>query len=133
MGRPLNKHYFYGSTTTILSVNANIGSGSYSGTIIKQKSSKGFKVSTQAGTGIAYLTATDSLDANEMNLVAVDGNGGSYHVTKLTARRATVTQWQNFGSPPGAWTFITGQQVPWTTTYPPAAGAVAIRTTTNGI
>jgi len=75
--------------------------------ILKQVSSKRFKVRTQDGTAVCKLTAGTPAAAGEMAIVATDSIGGTYFVTKITAHRATLT------AGTGA-QFTTGTQVPWT-------------------
>lgn len=78
-----------------LSVGAFVpgGGSGQSGDIVKQESSTRYLVRTTA-TGICRLasTATGSLTEGQMNLVATDVNASTYFVTKLTARRAVLTQ-----------------------------------------
>jgi len=81
--------------------------------IIKQESSHRYLVKTGAtgqyiGQCKLVAVATGSLAAGQMNLTASDAGGGTYYITKLTARRAVVTQ---YGS--GPWTYTTGQTAPW--------------------
>ena len=61
------------------------------GDIIKQEASRRYLVQNSEGTGQCKLVASDVLAAGEMNIVATDFGGSTYFVTKLTARRAYVT------------------------------------------
>jgi len=75
--------------------------------IIKQVASRRFKVRTQDGTADCTLKASAPTVVGEMAIVATDSADGTYFVTKITARRATITR--------GTGTqFATGAQVPWT-------------------
>jgi hypothetical protein len=60
------------------------------GDIIKQESSRRYLVRNSQGIGQVKLSATDSLTAGNMNLIATDGGGSTYYVTKLTAHKATL-------------------------------------------
>jgi hypothetical protein len=84
-----------------LSVGAFVpgGGSGQTGDIVKQESSTRYLVRTTA-TGICRLasTATGSLTEGQMNLVATDVNASTYFVTKLTARRAVLTQFTVNGS-----------------------------------
>jgi hypothetical protein len=46
--------------------------------------------------------------AGECSIAATDSAGGEYFVTKLTARKATVTRAGGSG-----WLYATGQAAPW--------------------
>jgi hypothetical protein len=56
------------------------------------------------------LMADDTLTAGKMNLIATDVNGSTYWVTKLTARRAILTQRTMSGS----YLFATNSAAGWT-------------------
>ena len=80
--------------------------------IIKQRSTKRFKVITANGTAIcelksSALSGSASTDTGKMTITAVDSIGGTYFVTKIGARKCTVTR--------GTGTeFATDSSVPWT-------------------
>jgi hypothetical protein len=80
--------------------------------IIKQRSTKRFKVKTANGTAIcelksSALSSSASTDTNKMTITATDSVGGTYFVTKIGARRCTVTR--------GTGTqFASDSSVPWT-------------------
>lgn len=80
--------------------------------IIKQRSTKRFKVMTANGTAIcelksSALSSSASTDTNKMTITATDSAGGTYFVTKIGARRCTVTR--------GTGTqFATESSVAWT-------------------
>lgn len=72
---------------------AQIGSGGsevLTGDIIRQVGSRRYVVQTSDGTGVCTLVTTNSLGANEMSIMATDQDGGTYLVSKLTARRAIL-------------------------------------------
>ena len=60
--------------------------------ILKQVSTDRYKVTDGTRTGIVELTSTLADAAGEASIAATDSAGGEYFVTKLTARRATVTR-----------------------------------------
>jgi hypothetical protein len=60
------------------------------GDIIKQEASRRYLVRNSQGTGQVRLTATDSLAAGQMQIIATDGSGATFFVTKLTANKATL-------------------------------------------
>lgn len=69
------------------------GSSAVASDILKQESSRRYLVKNTQGTGQCRLVAVAnvSLIAGQMNLLATDVNGSTYYVTKLTARRATLS------------------------------------------
>jgi hypothetical protein len=73
--------------TSYLTTGSSAVSG---GDIIKQESSRRYLVRNSQGIGQVKLSATDSLTAGNMNLIATDGGGATYYVTKLTAHKATL-------------------------------------------
>jgi hypothetical protein len=75
--------------------------------VLRQISTNRYKVTDGTRTGIVQLQSSLANAAGECSIVATDAAAGTYFVTKLTARRATLTQ--------GTGTvFTTGQSVPWT-------------------
>ena len=60
------------------------------GDIMKQEASRRYLVRNSEGVGQVKLVAADDLAAGQMNLIATDGAGSTFYVTKLTARKATV-------------------------------------------
>jgi hypothetical protein len=75
--------------------------------IIKQVSTRRYKIQTQDGTAICTLKASAPSAAGEMAIVATDASSGTYYVTKLTKNTATLTR--------GTGTVYTdGAAVPWT-------------------
>jgi len=80
--------------------------------IIKQRGTKRFKVKTNSGTAIcelksSALSASASTDTGKMTIGATDSAGGTYFVTKIGARRCTLTR--------GTGTqFATDSSIPWT-------------------
>jgi hypothetical protein len=75
--------------------------------VLRQISTNRYKVTDGTLTGIVQLQSSLANAAGECSIVATDAAGDTYFVTKLTARRATLTQ--GTGS-----VFTTGQSVPWT-------------------
>ena len=78
--------------------------------IEKQVSGRRYKVTTGDGTSVCKLVAGAPAEG-EMNLTATDSAGGTYYVTKVTARRATLVQ--NTGTQ-----FANGDSVKWTLAGP---------------
>jgi hypothetical protein len=75
--------------------------------ILRQVSTNRYKVTDGTRTGIVQLQSSLANAAGECSIVATDAAGDTYFVTKLTARRATLTR--------GTGTvFTTGRSVPWT-------------------
>ena len=62
------------------------------GDIVRQVSSKRYKVRTADGTMICKLKASTASAASEMDIQATDAVGGTYFVTKLTSHRVRLTQ-----------------------------------------
>ena len=78
--------------------------------IIRQTNGKSYKI--EGADGIvrsAKLVAAEASDDGEMDINATDFGGGTYWVTKLSGRKATVVQ-----SGSGPWEFDDGASVPWT-------------------
>lgn len=75
--------------------------------IIRQVGAVRFKVKTADGTATCKLKASAVTSAGEMTITATDSAGGTYFVTKIGARKVTITR--------GTGTqFATGASVPWT-------------------
>ena len=85
-----------------------LGSSAVTSDIKKQESSRRYLVRNAQGDGQCRLVAkaSNALAAGEMNLVATDSAGGTYYVTKLTARRAVITRATGTQ-------FATGSSVGW--------------------
>jgi hypothetical protein len=66
--------------------------GSKIGDIVKQKGARRFLVKTADGTTVCKLVASASPEVGEMTIIATDSASNTYYVTKLTARRATLTR-----------------------------------------
>ena len=79
------------------------------GDIIKQDNSRSYLVQNSDGRGICTL-ATGVLVAGQMHILATDAGGATYYVTKLTGRKATLT---NRTSTSTAY-YVTGEVAPWT-------------------
>jgi hypothetical protein len=98
---------------------AQIGSGGTEvlvGDIIKQQSARRYKVQTSDGTAVCKLVATNALGANEMSIMATDSAGGTYLVSKLTARKAVLVPTANThgGSTSAGSQFASGTTAKWT-------------------
>ncbi len=106
-----------------LKCEAQVGAGSEvtTGDVIKQVSTRRYKVQTSDGTAVCKLVATADLNANEMSITATDANSNAYFVTKLTAHKATLTRKVS-----GDGDFATGAAVKWTFGSA-AAGVVSIQ------
>ncbi len=75
--------------------------------IIKQVSTRRYKVTDGTRTGIVALTSTLADAAGEGSIQATDAAAGTYFVTKLTKNLATLTR--------GTGTvYVEGASVPWT-------------------
>jgi hypothetical protein len=78
--------------------------------IIKQVSTRRYKVTDGTRTGIVALTATEADAAGEGSILATDADSGTYYVTKLTAHKATLKRGTGTVYTDGAavtWTFGT--------------------------
>jgi hypothetical protein len=75
--------------TSYLTTGSNAVAG---GDILKQQSSRRYLVQNSEGRGQVRLTATatSTLLPGTMSIVATDGGGATYWVTKLTSRKATL-------------------------------------------
>jgi hypothetical protein len=70
---------------------ADGGTATNAGDIIKQVSTRRFKVKNSEGTGICQLeTANYTLTAGKMTIKATDSDGNNYLVSKITSRRVTL-------------------------------------------
>lgn len=87
------------------------GNAALAADIMKQEASRRYLVRNAQGKGQCKLVAkaNGALAAGEMNLIATDTGGNTYYVTKLTARRATLTR-----TNPAAGLFATGAVAGWT-------------------
>jgi D-serine deaminase-like pyridoxal phosphate-dependent protein len=75
--------------------------------IIKQVSTRRYKVTDGTRTGILTLKSSVATAAGECSIKATDASAGTYFVTKLTKNTATLTR--------GTGTVYTdGAQTPWT-------------------
>jgi hypothetical protein len=84
------------------------------GDIIKQSSSRRYKVKTSDGTAVCKLVADDTPATFQAYVKATDDNGNTYYVTKITSHKALLTQWTQNGE--ATWLFATGDSAPWTFT-----------------
>jgi hypothetical protein len=100
-----------------ITVTADTGNGDATVDVVKQVSSRRYKVTDGTTTLVCKLAASGSLAVGEASIIARDsGNGGTpsqYYVTKLTAHRALLTRKTDGGS---GYEFATGAGVPWNLT-----------------
>jgi hypothetical protein len=81
--------------------------------IIKQVSTRRYKVQTSDGTAICTLGVATPAAAGQMIIVATDSTSKTYYVTKLTKNKATLTRFGSAGHE-----FADGAAVPWTLASP---------------
>jgi len=93
--------------------------GSKIGDIIRQVSGRRFKVKTADGIAICKLKSSAVTTVGEMTITASDATNGTYFVTKISARKVTLTQ-------DNGTAFTTGASVPWTFVSPAPTGYVTI-------
>jgi hypothetical protein len=86
------------------------GSSAVIGDIVKQTASRAYRVTTAQGTGRCDLVAA-APTVGQMTMTAVDSAGGTYYVTKLTARRALIIKGDRTGTQ--FTTGTTGISIPW--------------------
>ena len=98
---------------------AQIGAGGSeltTGDVIKQVSSRRYKVQTTDGVAVCKLVTTEAKGANEMSIKATDSAGNTYFVAKLTARKAVLVPAANVHG--GVTTigsqFVSGTSAKWT-------------------
>ena len=86
------------------------------GDIVKQVSSRRYRVQTSQGTGVFKLVTTEAKAAGEMSIKATDSAGNTYLVAKLTARRAVLVPAANVhGDTTSIGTqFASGTSAKWT-------------------
>jgi hypothetical protein len=84
------------------------------GDILKQSSARRYKVKTTDGIAVCKLVADDTPATFEAYIIATDANGNTYYVTKLTARRATLTRKTQNGA--STWLVVTDASAPWSFT-----------------
>jgi hypothetical protein len=85
------------------------GAARTGGDIIKQESSRRYLVQNSDGVGACTLVADDPA-AGEMNIIATDAGGATYYVTKLTGRKATLTNKTDTSTA----YYVSGEVAPWT-------------------
>ncbi len=88
--------------------------------IVSQKGARRFKVTDGTRTGVCKLAATTNLTDGEMSITATDARGNTYFVTKLTAKKATLTRNTQNGA--NAWVHVDGGVAQWS--FAAAAGSV---------
>jgi hypothetical protein len=86
------------------------------GDIIKQVSTRRYKVQTSQGTGIFKLVTTEAKGAMEMSIMATDSDSNTYLVSKLTARKAVLVPTANThgGTSTIGSQFASGKTAKWT-------------------
>lgn len=98
--------------------------------IVKQEASHRYLVEAKTNgslfLGQCKLISTSTYAAGQMTITALDTNGSSYFVTKLTARKARIVQYVKSGS----FVFASGVIVGWNLT---AASATAVKIVTNAV
>jgi len=98
----------------IVSAQTTSGGTDKVGDIVSQKGARSFKVKTADGTAVCKLTASANLSVGQMSIIATDARGNTYYVTKLTAKKATLTRkTQNGGN---AWVHADGGVAQWSFT-----------------
>jgi hypothetical protein len=79
------------------------------GDILKQESSRRYLVKNSEGVGQVKLIASDSVTVGTMSIIATDGSGATFYVTKLTARKATLVNRTSTST-----AVVTGATAGWT-------------------
>ena len=101
---------------TIISYLTTGSSAINAGDIIKQEASKRYLVQNAQGRGICKLVAGAGIDATTtpgtMHIIAEDGAGGTYYVTKLTAHKARLVNRTNTSTA----IYTSGKVAPWNIT-----------------
>jgi hypothetical protein len=92
--------------TSYLTTGSNAVTG---GDILKQEASRRYLVQNSEGVGQVRLTASGTLAAGQMSLIATDGSGATFYVTKLTARKATLVNRTSTST-----AVVTGATAGWT-------------------
>jgi hypothetical protein len=92
--------------TSYLTTGSNAVTG---GDILKQEASRRYLVSNSEGVGQVKLVASGTLAAGQMSLIATDGSGATFYVTKLTARKATLVNRTSTST-----AVVTGATAGWT-------------------
>jgi hypothetical protein len=95
-------------------IRANLGEGVEVGDIIRQVSTRRYKVKlAEGGVGIVELESGDSTPNFGKAMIVATATGGTYYVTKLTAHRATLVTKTGDG-------VLNGKAVQWTLGSPTA-------------
>jgi hypothetical protein len=102
-----NSTYVRDAFDTILAY-AYITNNNLLGDIVKQQSTRQYKMKTSEGTAKCVLKAGTPSAVGEMSITATDSSGKTYYVTKLTRHLATLTQYG-----PSGWQFATGTRAQW--------------------
>jgi hypothetical protein len=118
-----NQNFAGTNENAIVAFAFHTGGSLLRGDITKQVSTDRYKVENATTTAIAKLKSTIANGAGEMNIVATDASGGTYYVTKLTSRRATLVPAAvaRLSTSAGS-TYSSGQSAPWS--FSAASGSV---------
>ena len=82
--------------------------GPFRADIIKQSSSRRYRVTDGTRTGVVTLKSSVATAVGEGSVAVVDSAGGEYFATKITARRVTLTRAGGSGH-----LYTTGSSAPW--------------------
>jgi hypothetical protein len=94
-------------------IHANTGNeGAFIGDIIRQVSTRRYKVKADGVVTICQLVADDTPAYRKAYIQATDDNGNTYYVMKLTAHKSTLMQWTQNGE--SEWIFDDGDVAHWT-------------------
>jgi hypothetical protein len=107
----------FGSTSPVFSISANVnGGGAKSGDIIKQESSRRFRVKTADGVAVCHLTTNASVASGEVQFTATDSHSNTYYIRKISSRNCTV--WPSNQTGGGTYEFVgaQGYRVAWNIT-----------------
>jgi hypothetical protein len=86
-----------GNGVSTINFTAYLSTGSSAignGVIIKQRGSRSYFVENAQGRGTVKLTATNTLAAGQMNIIATDYTGAQYFIDKLGTRKAHLVQYR---------------------------------------
>ena len=85
--------------------------GPFRADIIKQISSRRYRVTDGTRTGVVTLKSSVATAVGEGSVAVIDSAGGEYFATKITSRKATITRGTGVQA-----AFVTGSSVPWNMT-----------------
>lgn len=90
MGRPIKKSFL-----RLIYLHANVDGiniDAVESSTLKQAGSRRYRVTTDNGTEVCQLVASDTPTKGQMYIVSRDSAGNTYWVVKLTRHKATVVQ-----------------------------------------